>query len=126
MKIIRKSSDSMTFEQSYKLTKDPTTGKMRDAIGSVLDIAQWIYYTDEQTRNGMTVETNVLALVTKDGTAYATNSATFIRDFLGMVDYAEDFGIGPDELPPIIIMGGKSKAGRDFVTCGVAPGPASH
>ena len=57
-----------------------------------------------------------MSLTTKDGKAYTSNSCTFIRDFTSAVTMFAEFGA---EFHTIQVMNGKSKAGREFITCKV-------
>lgn len=50
--------------------------------------------------------------LTKDGKAYTSNSGTFIRDFTSAVTMFAEFHT-------IQVMNGRSKAGREFITCKV-------
>ena len=94
----------------YKLTK-ASGNNVKDVEGTYL-VKEWAIYTEENS-NG--VENTVLAVLALDVSGVSvklqTISQTFIRDFLEIVDLMgdEDFAID--------IVHGKSKAGRNFVSC---------
>ena len=108
MKIINTNKD-LTPRDTYKLTKNPGIKKMRDAVSQRLEVKNWCNYFDEK-EDGTVAE--ILAIETMDGDVYATNSDTFRRDFMEMLE----IGVADE----ILIMTGKSKSGRDFITCCLA------
>ena len=108
MTILNTYPETLTNAQKYALILSPKTQKMKDAKGSVLEISAWCHYTDAAS-NGE--EREILAVLTPDGESFATNSATFVKDFLKMVDL---FG---DELRSIEVISGTSKTGREYITC---------
>ena len=78
MEIIRK-TEGLTAADLYALTKGNDVRRMADAKGEVLDISKFVLYKDEdQNGNPMTV----LAVETVAGAKYATNSKTFVRNFV--------------------------------------------
>ena len=95
----------------YKMMKSPDVKKMSDAGGSVLDVAAWIVYTDADSRTGEIRE--ILTLQTTDGERFGTVSGVFQREFK---DITKFFG---DDVGMIKVSSGKSKAGRNFITCSV-------
>lgn len=107
MNINRQSRD-FTKAEAYKLTHNRSVS-LKDVAGQKLTVTDWIQYSDRNQR-GEDVE--VLVLVTDDG-YYSTISQTFDRDF---ADIAEAFDL-PVE---ITVIGGKTKNGRDFITCELA------
>lgn len=115
MEIIRK-TEGLTAADLYALTKGNDVRRMADAKGEVLDISKYVLYKDEdQNGNPMTV----LAVETVTGAKYATNSKTFVRNF---VDILAIFDEGGEELPTRYIVGsGRSKSNREYLTCDIAP-----
>lgn len=111
MKIITSWPENLTKAQMYKLTMSPETGKMKDAVGTVLEIAAWALYTDGDGDQ----ERDVLAILTPEGETYGTNSSTFQGDFADMADL---FGAGG--VDKIRVISGTSKAGRQYITCAYA------
>lgn len=109
---ILKTSRDLSKVDIYLLTKSPTIKTVKDCEGEVVLIDMWCIYEDEN-RNGNV--TTLLSFCTSEGQAYATNSPTFIGAFSDIVDI---FG---DELPPITLMKGISKKGKEFVTCAYIP-----
>lgn len=101
-------SREFTKQEEYKLTHN-RSASISDHVEAVLTVNDWLYYSDVNSRNE---NVNVLVLDTNDG-LYSSISATFIREFL---DISAAF-----DLPVTVnVIGGKTKAGRDFVTCELA------
>ena len=113
MKIVKSSKDLSTSE-TYKMTMDAGIQKMREAVGSRLDIAAYCKYEDEN-KDGDTQ--TILSVMTDDGEVFATNSPTFIREFDRMVDLFKASG---EDLRAIKVITGTSKAGREFITLTLA------
>lgn len=95
----------------YKMMKSPDVKKMSDADGSILDVAAWVAYTDADRSTGEIRE--ILTIQTTDGEMFRTVSSVFQREFK---DITEFFG---DDVGMIKVTSGKSKAGRNFITCSV-------
>lgn len=115
MEIIKK-TDGLTPADLYALTKGNDVRKMYDAKGEVLDVLKYVMYRDEDVHgNPMTV----LAVETVSGGRYATNSKTFVRNFSDILAIYE----AGNETPPTryIVGSGRSRNGRDYLTCDIAP-----
>lgn len=110
MKITRTSKE-LTVKEKYMLTKAPTVQRMKNCVGQRIEIDAYAFYTDVN-KDGE--ETEILSVLTPEGEVFATNSPTFKKDFLDMVDMFADSG---EEIKAVRVVGGKSKAGRDFITC---------
>ena len=106
---ITKISKELTKKEAYKMTLDAGIKKMKDYVGSSIDVYAYCVYTDFNSKDNKEVE--VLSVMDTDGSVYATNSATFKKDFLNIASLmeGEDFSVG--------ITSGTSKAGRDFIAC---------
>lgn len=105
MEIVRTNTeDKVTL---YKLTQDAGIRKMTDIKGDIKTVKAYAQYTDED-KDGNVRE--IVSIMGEDDVVHATNSPTFIRDFLKMVDL---FG---DELKSINVVAGTSKANREFIT----------
>lgn len=111
MEVTAKFPQSMDARTQYKLMKSPLVKKMSDAVDSVIEVKAWLSYTDVDSKTGELRE--ILTLETTDGEMFGTVSATFRREFADIVNF---FG---EDVGAIQIVGGKSKAGRDFITCTV-------
>ena len=112
MEVIRKFPEDMDGRTAYKLMKSPEVKKMSEAEGSILEITSWIQYNSPDKETGEIKE--VIAVETVDGELFATISNTFREEFLDMVEW---FGA---DLGSIKVITGTSKAGRKYITCGVA------
>lgn len=106
---ITKISKELNKRELYKMTMDSGIKKMKDFIGASIDVYAYCVYTDFNSKDNKEVE--VLTVMDTDGTVYATNSATFKKDFMNIATIMEDedFSIG--------VTSGISKAGREFITC---------
>ena len=111
MKIIE-SSANLTPKEIYNLTMSPKTQKMKDAIGSRIEIGAWAVYEDANKKTGELQE--VLAIMTPDGEIFATNSRTFKEDFFRILSLFRDMG---ETVHAISVISGMSKSGREFISC---------
>lgn len=104
MAIIKISDNNMDKITKYNLIKGNGADGLKNAAGSIVEIAAYVV-------NELDDENLKLSLVTIDGEMFVTTSQTCIRDFL---DICEAFD---DALPPVEFFIGKSKKGRDFLSC---------
>lgn len=111
MQIINQSGELKTTDL-YHLTMNPATKKMKDCKGQRLEVACWCIYEDVQKSTGALQE--ILAVKTPENEVFATNSPTFIEDFLNMWNLFKD---GGETVTAINVISGTSKAGREFITC---------
>ena len=111
MKIIN-SSENLTPKEIYFLTMSPKTRKMKEAIGSRIEIGAWAAYEDVNKKTGESQE--VLAIMTPEGEIFATNSPTFKEDFFQMQDLFTNMG---ETVHSISVISGTSKNGREFIGC---------
>lgn len=109
-----KADNEYTAKERFMLTLRPDTQRMKDAKGSELEIAAWMLYSDV---NADGKEQEILSILTTEQETYATNSATFKRDFLNMWDAFSQSG---ETLEKVAVIGGTSKSGREFITCTIA------
>ena len=111
MKILTKYPVTLSIKDLYDLTQNPTTKRMQDCKGQQIEVAAYAKY-DEINSDGENV--TILAIKTVEGDVVATNSATFIRAFDGIVELCAEF----EAVPNIIeVAGGTTKAGRPYITC---------
>lgn len=111
MEIITKSSNELTMKQMYDLTKSPEIQKLSDNDGALFQVDAWALYKDTD-KDGNTRE--ILSILDSEVGAVATNSVTFIRDFMEITEMCRDCDV---EVHHIKISSGMSKAGRKFYTC---------
>lgn len=111
MKIIEKSREELTVKQIYDLTKSPEIQKVSDNEGALVQVNAWVLHADTD-KDGNTRE--ILSILDNEVGAVATNSATFIRDFMEITEMCKDCGV---EVQHVKISSGTSKAGRKFYTC---------
>lgn len=104
MKVVRTNIESRV--EQFKAIKNAHSMKdLPDGFELTLD---FIYYTDEK-QDGKEVE--ILAVKGSDNEYCGTNSATFIHDYLEIVDMFSD----SDEAFTIVKDSNVSKSGRQFV-----------
>ena len=111
MELIKAFPEELDQRTIYKMMKSPDVKKMSDAEGSILEVAAWVAYNDVDSRTGEIRE--ILTIQTTDGEMFGTVSAVFQREFKDIIKF---FG---DDVGAIKVISGKSKAGRNFITCSV-------
>ena len=108
--VIRKFPETMTPKELYLMLKNPDSVKMSDAKGQTLHPEAYVLFDDVNQGTGEVVH---IVSIRSNGKVYATNSASFIREF-GMI--AAAFG---DDMPDIEVTTGKSSKGRQYISCAV-------
>ncbi len=116
---VSRTSDGLTTTQQYFLTLAPNVQKMSDKAGEVITIDAYCIYDDiSETKNGDEKVTTILAIKTPDNNVYGTNSSTFIKSFVDMIDFFKSNG---ENVNHCLIDAGKSKNGREFIQCVFVP-----
>ena len=110
MKIITCSHD-LDMAARYNLIRNPETERMSDHVGETFNIDTYMVREEAKGDSGEIV---TITSFTSGGKAYATNSATFAREFMEMQDLAEECG---EEVHRIRVARGVSKKGREYITC---------
>ena len=114
MEIIKK-TENINAGELYAMTKGPEVRKMQDAKGEVLDVMAFVLYNDDKDDGSDPV--TVLSIKTTEGALYATNSKTFIRNFVDILAMYEECG---EAQPNLFKVGSaRSNAGREYLTCTV-------
>lgn len=113
LNIIKKSSEQITKKETFKLTKNQNIRTMKSVDnGHIINVTHWCLFEDVNA-SGEVVE--ILSIMDDVGEVFATNSKSFKDMFFDIVDILDE---GDDvEGFEIEKIGGKTKAGRDFVTC---------
>lgn len=111
MEII-KSTSNLNPQDIYRMTRGADIVKMSTMQGAVINVGAFIYYDDPRTdaNTGAVQNRMILSIRDTEGNIYATNSNTFISEFLYITEL---FG----ENVNIKVVGGKTKSGRNFITC---------
>lgn len=99
------------MKQLYDLTKSPEIQRVSDNEGALVQVDAWALYNDTD-KDGNTRE--ILSILDNEVGVMATNSATFIRDFMETTEMCTVCGA---KLQHVKISSGMSKAGRKFYTC---------
>lgn len=111
-----RTSEGLTKNQQYFLTLAPNVKKMTEKAGEVIAIDAFCLYEDiSETKNGEQKVTTVLAIKTPDNNVYGTNSATFIKSFIDMIDFFDG------DVKYCLVDAGTSKNGREFIQCVFVP-----
>ena len=107
MKILN-SKGNFTKAEIFNITQGATLMKVSEHVGETLELEGFILYGDEDQKGEIQ---EVLALKETNGMMSATISQTFIRQFKKALEFMgeESFNIR--------VVGGKSKSGRDYITC---------
>ena len=112
---ILKNSGNLTAKDMYALTKGNDVRKMADAKGETLEVTKFIVYEDVDQAGEIM---SVMAIETPEGSRYATNSRTFIRNFTDILSMYEATG---EAIPTRYRIGsGRSKSNREYLTCDIA------
>ena len=112
MEIIRKSDEEMTKKDIFMMTKNQKIRTVKSLEnGEKISVVHWIEFSDVNSGTGEIVE--ILSMMDASGECFATNSKSFKEMFFDIVNIMDG------ELFTIEKLGGKTKAGRDFVTCGL-------
>lgn len=108
MNIIKRYPADMDKTTTYRLLKSPKIKRLSDYAGSTINIKAWIHSDDLDNTTGEL--RNIISIMDDTGEVMATNSGTFVREFLDMI---EIFG---ENLPSVEILQKRSKNGRNFIT----------
>lgn len=111
MTITEKSTETMSKQSIYKMTKSPSTksvNKLQD--GDTITITEWVEYDDINSKGD---EVHIFAMLDDNGNTYACQSKTFIEQVKSIIDI---FGL------PVTIkkLSGMTKSDREYVTCDYA------
>lgn len=110
---ILKKSGNLTMQEMYKLTKSPEIAKLSTIKGEELEIAAYIVYEDANVTTGEI--TRVAGFESTQGELFATNSKTFVNDFLDIIAMCEEAGAA---MPTIIkVFPRTGKSGREYIQC---------
>lgn len=108
---ITKMSRDLSTKEKYFLTMSPTAQSMKNAVSQRLEIKAWCLYTDTNSKGE---KQEILSILTPENEVFSTISATFKEDFFRMVEL---FASNNETVNAIVVASGKSKAGREFITC---------
>ena len=110
MKIID-STPNLTLADSYNLTRSPETERMSNHVGATIAVEKFMVREEERPDTG---EVITIVSINDGTTTYSTNSATFVREFLSILEMARNAGA---MVHHVRVASGTSKKGRDYVTC---------
>lgn len=112
---VRTNINTENKKDIYRMTKGESLKIEGLEKGITIPVDKYALYVEEKERNGRdgsteTYNQNVLTF-TSCNQKFGTISATFIKSFMEIVDIMEGDPFA------IIITGGQSKAGRNYVNC---------
>ncbi len=110
MKILY-SSPELSMKDSYNLTRNPACEKMSDHVGETIAVDKYMVRDEERGDTGEIVR--ITSIQTGDK-FLATNSIVFCKEFSAIVEMCMACN---DTVHHIEITTGKSKKGREFITC---------
>lgn len=111
MEIIKTNADVSNKKLLYKLTKSAALNVKDAERGTTFPVDAFALYDEEKiVKDGTTKTERVLSIISGD-MKLATVSATFIKSFVDIVELMDG------EPFAIIITGGTSKGGREYVDC---------
>lgn len=110
-----KTSKTLNPETLYALTLSGDCAGMRRIIGETVTVDGWA--TMESTDSNGEIK-HVVAIATPDG-CYATNGKAFVEKFEKILSFLS--AVGRDDSGfALHIKSGKTRAGREYVTCDLA------
>ena len=111
MKNVKNKSRELNNQELYLLTMSPKADSVKNHTGERIEVSAWAVYEDVDKKSGEVHD--VLSVLTPDNEVFSSISPTFQSDFLDMAElFHNDFAFE--------VISGKSKAGREFVTCSLA------
>ena len=111
MKNVKNKSRELNNQELYLLTMSPKTDSVKNHVGERIEVSAWAVYEDVDKKSGELHD--VLSVLTPDNEVFSSISPTFQSDFMDMAElFHNDFAFE--------VISGKSKAGREFVTCALA------
>ena len=111
MKNIINKSRELSNQELYLLTMSPKADSVKNHVGERIDVSAWALFEDVDKKSGEVH--SVLSVLTPDNKVFSSISPTFQSDFFDMAElFHNDFAFE--------VISGKSKAGREFVTCALA------
>ena len=111
MKNIINKSRELSNQELYLLTMSPKADSVKNHVGERFDVSAWALFEDVDKKSGEVH--SVLSVLTPENEVFCSISPTFQSDFMDMAElFHNDFAFE--------VISGKSKAGREFVTCALA------
>lgn len=111
MKNVKNKSRELNNQELYLLTMSPKADSVKNHVGERIEVSAWVVYEDVDKKSGEVHD--VLSVLTPDNEVFCSISPTFQSDFLDMAElFHNEFAFE--------VISGKSKAGREFVTCALA------
>lgn len=107
MQILKSNINTEDKKAVYKLTKSESQRVQDVEKGVSLHVDKWALYTEKNSKGE---EQTVLAIIS-GGMKVSTISKTFIDSFMECVELMDDDPFS------IVITGGTSKGGRQYVNC---------
>ena len=109
MEIKRMSNENMGKKEIWKLTNSRGAAGLKEAVGTVITVSEWVNYLDDDGEN----TSEVLSLLTPEGEVLATTSKTFIESFIKAWDFFDG------EEKNFRVISKVSKNNREYLDCDV-------
>lgn len=103
-----KSSENLSKSDIFRMIKNPDVRKIKEVGGETFSLKGYVHYTDINSKGD---EVELLAISCEEGN-FATNSKTFIDQFIEMVNYFNEEGV-----KHFTVVEQTSKNGRTFYQC---------
>ena len=104
-------SENLSMVDSYNLTRNPETERMSNHVGETLAVERYMVREEERPDTG---EVITIVSINDGTTTYSTNSPTFVREFMAILEMAKNAGAA---IHHIKVASGTSKRGREYNTC---------
>lgn len=108
---IIKSTENLSLKDKYDLTRNPETEKMSNHKDEILSVDQYMIRQEEKADTGELV---TIVSIKSGDKIYATNSATFVREFTSLVEMAEEAN---DTIHHVKVVSGESRNHRQYISC---------
>ena len=101
---------TLSPKEAYDMTESVGIQKLSTAAGQILAPVAYVLREDANADGEIN---EIVSIKDEDGTVYATNSKTFVREFKKVLDYVhDDFA----QVHHIEIIQGRSKNNRPYIT----------
>ena len=104
-------TDNLTMKDSYDLTRNPECERMSNHVGETIAVEKYMVREEDRPDTG---EVITIVSINDGAKTYSTNSPTFVREFLSILEMAKNANA---KIGHIRVASGVSKKGREYCTC---------
>lgn len=102
--------ETLTAKEAYDMTESIGIQKLSTAAGQILEPVAYVLREDTNSDGEIN---EIVSIKDQDGTVYATNSKTFVREFKKVLDCVkDDFA----QVHHIEVVQGRSKNNRTYIS----------